>query len=192
MITERSFIEDNIADSATRAKDAVNEFDDITGGLHHDVTSVVTGAAESVAENAEDLAQSVLADLAIIKSNLSDFYNVGIWGYCKGNIEGGRSNLTECTHPTVSFWFNFTEVLDLRGSWAEKIFPNQVDRLGGVYKFASKGVTATYIGAVVATLLVLGSGIISIVSGHLASIVGILSVVRRAILPISIQHGSHS
>lgn len=178
MITERSFIEDEIADSAAAAKDAVNESGDITGDLHHDVTSVVTGAVESVADNAKDLAQSVSTELANFKSNASDFYTVGLWGYCKGNIEGGKSNLTECTDPAASFWFNFTEVLDLRASWAEKVFPNQVDRLGGVYKSSSKGVTATYIGAVVATVLLLGSGIISIVSGHLASIVGTLSVVR--------------
>ncbi|KAL5361423.1 actin cortical patch SUR7/pH-response regulator pali [Aspergillus floccosus] len=173
-ITETSLSE--LADSAPNLEDTVSKIDDTVGNSGHDTSSIVTGTLENVAENAQNLTRAVSDQLVHIKSNVSDMYAVGLWGYCRGTLKEGGVNFTDCTKPDSSFWFNFTEVLDLRDSWAQRMFPNQVEKVVGAYKAASKGVRATYIAALSTTILTLGSGVITMFSGQLGVIVRVMAL----------------
>ncbi|KAH8431353.1 SUR7/PalI family protein [Aspergillus melleus] len=165
------------SDPTLNLEDTVSKIDDAVGGSDHDTSSIITGTLGNVAENAQNLTQTIPDQLVHIKSNVSEMYAIGLWGYCRGTLQEGGVDFTDCTKPDSSFWFNFTEVLDLGDSWAQKMFPNQVEKVVGAYKAASKGVRATYIAAMSATILTLGSGVITMFSGQLGIVVRVFSLV---------------
>lgn len=39
---------------------------------------------------------------------LHDYYQVGLWNYCEGNVGVG---ITKCSKPESSYWFNPVEIL---------------------------------------------------------------------------------
>jgi hypothetical protein len=128
------------------------------------VTSSVANAIQSIASSAGNLAGDAAGELAKVESNIADFYIVGLWGYCKGSINETTSTVTNCTSPSSGFWFNFTDVLGLESSLAEKLFPSEVLSAMNIYRVASKGAIIAYITAFSATALALFVGITATLS----------------------------
>jgi hypothetical protein len=137
----------------------------------------VTGAVGHAVDEAENQAQGVSDNLAKIESNIQGSYIVGLLGYCQGSFNETGSTVTNCTPLSSSFWFNFTEVLRLESSWVEKIFPSQVEKVVGVYKAVSKGISATYITALITTALTLVTGLTATVSRWGSCLISICAMV---------------
>jgi phage-related protein len=167
LISQRSVLDDSLAAVGGSTSDVSSTLQDISNTAQNAGNSAidgVTGTVGNAVDGAENLAQGASDKLAEIESNIQGFYIVGLWGYCQESFNETGSTVTNCTPPSSSFWFNFTEVLGLESSWAEKIFPNQVEKVVGVYKAASKGITATYITALITTVLTLITGLTTTVS----------------------------
>ncbi|KAB8253914.1 actin cortical patch SUR7/pH-response regulator pali [Aspergillus pseudonomiae] len=151
LISQRSVFDDSLAAVAGSTSDVSSTLQDISN------------TAQDAGNNAIDGVTGAVGNA--IESNIEEFYIIGLWGYCQGSFNGTGSTVRKCTPPSSSFWFNFTEVLGLESSWAEKIFPNQVEKVVGVYKVVSKGISATYITALTTTVLTLITGLTVMVSG---------------------------
>ncbi|KAB8227558.1 SUR7/PalI family protein [Aspergillus alliaceus] len=185
LVSKRSVLDDSLAAVAGSTSDVSSTLEDISNTAQNAGNSAidgVTGAVGNAVDEAKDQAQGVSDKLAKIESNIQGFYIVGLWGYCQGSFNETGSAVTNCTSPSSSFWFNFTEVLGLESSWAEKIFPSQVEKVEGVYKAASKGISATYITALITTVLTLITGLTATVSrwgSCLVSICAMISMVSN-------------
>lgn len=103
---------------------------------------------------------SVTKDLLKLKSNLADFYVIGLWGYCEGKSGTLSREITRCTKPDIGFWFNFTDVFGLQGPWADRLHPPEVERAEHVYRIASKGMKSAYIIAFISSSVMSSVGII--------------------------------
>ncbi|KAE8376391.1 SUR7/PalI family-domain-containing protein [Aspergillus bertholletiae] len=180
LISQQSVLDDSLAAVAGSTSDVSPTLQDISNTAQNAGNSAidgVTGTVGNVVDGAENLAQGASDKLAEIESNIQGFYIVGLWGYCQGNFNETGSTVTNCTPPSSSFWFNFTEVLGLESSWAEKIFPNQVEKVVGVYKAASKGISATYITALITTVITLVTGLTATVSRWGSCLVSICAMI---------------
>ncbi|KAL2005544.1 hypothetical protein VTN00DRAFT_2755 [Thermoascus crustaceus] len=144
ILSRRSLI-DSVSSSATTAMSGAETAASGTHNAAQSAASGVSDAVESATGSAGSLEDNVAKELAKVDSNLPDFYIIGLWSYCKGSFNDTSSAITNCTSPSTTFWFNFTDVLGLESSWAEELFPSQVDSAMKVYKTASKGMTVAYI-----------------------------------------------
>ncbi|KOC10272.1 hypothetical protein AFLA70_265g001401 [Aspergillus flavus AF70] len=185
LISQRPVFDDSLAAVAGSTSDVSSTLQDTNNTAQDAGNSVidgVTGAVGNAVDEAKNQAQNVSDKLATIESNIEGFCIIGLWGYCQGSFNGTSSTVRKCTPPSSSFWLNFTEVLGLESSWAEKIFPSQVEEVVGVYKVASKGISATYITALTTTVLTLTTALTAMVSGWgscLVSICAMMSMVSN-------------
>lgn len=101
----------------------------IKDGSEH-IGNTASGAIQSAASAAKELPKIAQNELAEVESNIAEFYLIGLLGYCKGKYSEANSVITKCSSPSAGFWFNFTEVLGLETTWAEKLFPIR-DSKGG-------------------------------------------------------------
>jgi phage-related protein len=141
LISQQSILDNSLAAVAGSTSDVSSALDNISNTAQNAGNSVidgVTGVVGNAVDGAENLAQGVSDKLAKIESNIQGFYVVGLWGYCQGSFNETGSTITNYTSPSSSFWFNFTKVLGLESSWAEEIFPSQLEKVVSVYKRASK------------------------------------------------------
>ncbi|KAE8363900.1 actin cortical patch SUR7/pH-response regulator pali [Aspergillus caelatus] len=185
LISQRSVFDDSLAAVAGSTSDVSSTLQDTSNTAQNAGNSVidgVMGAVGNAVDEAKNQAQDVSDKLAKIESNIEGYYIIGLWGYCQGSFNETGSTVRKCTPPSSSFWFNFTEVLGLESSWAEQIFPSQVEKVVSVYKVASKGISATYITALITTVLTLITGLTAMVShwgSCLVSICALISMVSN-------------
>lgn len=135
-----------------------------------DATSSVATAAENVASSAADTASNAVtevtttvnktltnavdAELAKLESNLPDFYLVGLWSYCNGTYSGNASTVHNCTTPSLSFRFDFAEVLGLEGSGLNSLFPAALQNAVKYYNRFIQWTISAFLVALIATSLV--------------------------------------
>ncbi|KAL2822731.1 SUR7/PalI family-domain-containing protein [Aspergillus cavernicola] len=96
--------------------------------------------------------------------NIPDFYNIGLLGYCEGNITNDKYHVSNCSSPKAEFWFNPVDVWNLATLGLENALPDDVDNALNVYKNVSKWMFVAYVIAFAATALELLLGITAIFS----------------------------
>ncbi|GES61406.1 integral membrane protein [Aspergillus terreus] len=128
------------------------------------VTSEVTDALKDAGVSVSDGdIQSALQEVE--KSfDLKDFYTIGLWGYCDGNINDHKYNVSNCSKPESMFWFNPLDVWNLEESGLENALPDGLEKTLNIYKNVSKWMFVAYIIAFVATVVELVVGIFAICS----------------------------
>jgi hypothetical protein len=97
--------------------------------------------------------------------DLKDFYQVGLWNYCEGDIEkNGHHKVTFCSPRKASFWFNPVEVWELKDTTAEKIFPSKMKDGLEAYQKVAKWMFIAYVLALCTTIAEIIVGIFAIFS----------------------------
>ncbi|ORY19730.1 SUR7/PalI family-domain-containing protein [Clohesyomyces aquaticus] len=95
---------------------------------------------------------------------LKDFYQVGLWNYCEGEINDGHEKITYCSPRKVYFWFNPIEVWELKNTTAQQVFPDKMKNGIDAYHKVSKWMFAAYVIAICLTAAELVVGIFAIFS----------------------------
>ncbi|KAL4804788.1 SUR7/PalI family-domain-containing protein [Aspergillus unguis] len=97
--------------------------------------------------------------------NIPDFYNIGLFGYCEGNITSNNDyKVSNCSHPEAQFWFNPVDIWNLKSLGLENAIPDDLQDALNVYKNVSKWMCVAYIIAFAATALEILLGITAIFS----------------------------
>ncbi|OKL56634.1 hypothetical protein UA08_08198 [Talaromyces atroroseus] len=136
-------------------------------------TSLLSAAESALSDltsrsDADSALESALTD-AVGKSNIRDFYDIGLWGYCSGNkTSDGKYVVDYCTKPKAEYAFDPVEVWGLNSSSADSaiddILPTSLKDALSTYKAVSKWMFIAYIIAFAATALELIVGIFAICS----------------------------
>ena len=101
---------------------------------------------------------------AASQMNLKDFYTVGVWGYCSGNVTSNQFKTDFCSKPKAAFYFNPFEVWGMEDSGVEGALPSGLNKALNTYKSVSKWMFVAYIVAFIATILELVVGLFAICS----------------------------
>jgi hypothetical protein len=110
---------------------------------------------------------------------LKDFYQVGLWNYCEGDIQtNGDYKITHCSSRKANFWFNPVDVWELKNTTADELFPDKLQDGLNAYQKASKWMFTAFVIAICLTIAEFIIGIFAIFSrwGSLATT--IVSTVR--------------
>lgn len=97
-------------------------------------------------------------------STLADFYQIGLWGYCDGDINNNKTNVTECSKPKSEFYFNPFAVWGLDSSDIEGELPSDYKKVMNIYKTVSKWMFIAYIIAFSVTVAEIVVGFFAICS----------------------------
>lgn len=98
-------------------------------------------------------------------STLSDFYSIGLWGYCDGNINNNNKyDTTECSKPKSEFYFDPLKVWGLDNSAVKQELPSEYGKFMKIYKVVSKWMFIAYIVAFVTTCLEILLGFFAVCS----------------------------
>ncbi|KAL4815836.1 SUR7/PalI family-domain-containing protein [Aspergillus spinulosporus] len=97
--------------------------------------------------------------------NIPDFYNIGLFGYCQGNVTSNDNyRVTNCSSPDAQFWFDPVEIWNLKTLGLQNAIPDDLQDALNVYKNVSKWMCIAYIIAIAATGLEILLGITAIFS----------------------------
>lgn len=118
----------------------------------HHITSVTANQVE----NAVSFLQG--------NTNLKDFYSIGLWGYCDGDIVNGNYETSWCSKPRSEYYFNATQVWGMDNNPIMNSLPNDYHKAMDIYKGASKWMFIAYWVAFAVTCLVLVVGVFAICS----------------------------
>ena len=130
-------------------------------------TSSITDGAASVASSVADSAESTVdsASAAVestatkvdkqlkqwaneLKSNLPDYYSVGLLGYCKGENEN-----ISCSDPSVSFSFNLSGIFNSMSSDIGSIVSGVDEKVLTGYRDVAHSTTWLYILALITSFM---------------------------------------
>lgn len=117
-----------------------------------------------------DDSASALESALSAASNLRDFYDIGLWGYCAGNkTSSGKYEVDYCSKPKAEFAFDPVTVWGLNTTSSEDsvlsdIFPDGLQNAIKTYKKVFKWMFIAYIIAFIATALELVVGLTAICS----------------------------
>ncbi|CAI7664502.1 unnamed protein product [Penicillium bialowiezense] len=110
-------------------------------------------------------------------STIADFYDIGLWGYCQGNITNNKDTVSSCTKPKAEFYFNPSDVLGVSESELEEELGSSVKKIMKVYKAVSKWMFIAYLVAFIATCAQILVGIFAIFSRWGSCVTTIVSIV---------------
>lgn len=110
-------------------------------------------------------------------STIADFYDIGLWGYCQGNITDSKTTVTSCTDPKAEYYFNPSSVLGVSESELEQELGSGVKKIMKVYKAVSKWMFIAYLIAFIATCAQILVGIFAICSRWGSCVTTIVSIV---------------
>ncbi|KAL6874318.1 SUR7/PalI family domain-containing protein [Trichoderma longibrachiatum] len=113
-------------------------------------------------------------------SELRDFYNVGLFGYCTGDKEGDKFVVDFCSKPKGSFWFNPLEVWHLNISGVPDLLPSHLQSELKAYQKVSHWMFVAYVLAFATTciqLLVGFSAIFSRIGSLFTTLVAVVASV---------------
>jgi hypothetical protein len=137
----------NITGSGTKT---ATEIEDILS--EYGITSVNSSAVSDVLEKLQ-------AD-----STLKDFYDIGLWGYCEGDISNSTSNTTSCSNPKSEYYFNPLDVWGLDNDAVKDELPSDYTKVMKIYKAVSKWMFIAYVIAFAMTIIEIVVGIFAICS----------------------------
>ncbi|KAF2643478.1 hypothetical protein P280DRAFT_254000 [Massarina eburnea CBS 473.64] len=101
---------------------------------------------------------------AATTKDLQDFYKIGFWGYCKGDLKDGKEVVTFCSDRQNYFWFNPVEVWDLGNTTTQKLFPDDMQKGLDTYKKVARWMVIAYEIAVALTAAEIVIGISALFS----------------------------
>ncbi|KAF2022068.1 integral membrane protein-like protein [Aaosphaeria arxii CBS 175.79] len=104
--------------------------------------------------------------------DIKDFYKVGLWNYCEGEInDKGDEKITHCSPRKTNFWFNPIDVWNLKDTAAQKVFDDELKNGVEVYSKIAKWVFTAYVVTICLTVAEFIVGIFAIFSrwGSLAT-----------------------
>lgn len=111
------------------------------------------------AQDVSDVLGKLQAD-----STLADFYQVGLWGYCDGDIKNNKTTVTECSKPKSEFYFDPFSVWGLNSTSIKDELPKDYNKYMNVYKTVSKWMFIAYIVAFAVTVAEIVVGFFAICS----------------------------
>ena len=119
---------------------------------------------------------------ALDGADLDDFYTIGLWNYCSGDIVDGKDVVQFCSSFSTLFYFNIQKVWAETGKLQEN-FPKEVEAGLNIYRAVSKFITASFLlGAISAV----GELVLGIVLGFCCPvgvfIVGIVAAISSIFL----------
>ncbi|KAJ5281049.1 hypothetical protein N7478_006421 [Penicillium angulare] len=97
-------------------------------------------------------------------STLADFYQIGLWGYCDGDITNNKKDVSTCSNPKAEFYFDPFSVWGLDDSSVEDELPSDYNKLMKIYKAVSKWMFIAYLIAFIATIVEIVVGFFAICS----------------------------
>ena len=107
--------------------------------------NAILDAVDSQIDN--ELLQALQAQ--VHTGNLKDFYKVGLFGYCSGDIDAsGKETVTYCSPRKTGFYFDPEEVWDLNNTVAEAAFPKEYHDGINAYRKVAKWMFAAYAAAI--------------------------------------------
>lgn len=110
--------------------------------------------------------------------NVKDFYDIGLWGYCDGDISNGNYKTTKCSDPKAQFYFDPIDIWKLNNTGVKDLLPDGLEKGLKVYKNVSKWMFIAYIVAFAATLAELVVGLFAICSRWGSCVTSLISAVR--------------
>lgn len=111
-------------------------------------------------------------------SELRDFYDVGLFGYCEGEKHGSTFDVDFCSKPVGSFWFNPLVVWHLNVSGVHDLFPSHLQSNLKTYQKVSHWMFVAYVLAFATIVVQLLVGISAIFSRIGSIFTTIVSAVR--------------
>lgn len=123
-------------------------------------------------ENVKDILNKLQED-----STLADFYTIGLWGYCDGDISSNKFNTKTCSDPKAEFYFDPLTVWGLNGTSIKDELPGDYNKVMKVYKAVSKWQFIAYVIAFVATALEILVGAFAICSRWGSCVTTLVAVV---------------
>lgn len=132
----------------------------------------------SQANNLNITLSSIVSGNASIRA-LSDFYLVGLWSYCEGDLVGGIETIRHCSLPTTQFWFDAADVWGLENASLQSRLGVNLKRIAGWMDWAFIVTTVLAVSAFVVGFRAMshrGSSMLTI----LLSAVGLLNTLNWA------------
>ncbi|CAI7587073.1 unnamed protein product [Penicillium glandicola] len=129
------------------------------------ITSVTAEEVEATIETIQESA------------DIADFYDIGLWGYCSGNITDDKDTVTSCTDPKAQFYFNPATVLGISETTLETELGSGMKKILKVYKAVSKWMFIAYLVAFIATCAQVLLGVLAIFSRWGSCVTTIVSIV---------------
>jgi hypothetical protein len=117
------------------------------------------GITDVSAQNVSNVLSKLQQD-----STLADFYQIGLWGYCDGDINNKKTNVTECSKPKSEFYFNPFSVWGLDSSDIKDELPSEYNKVMNIYKTVSKWMFIAYLVAFIVTIVEIVVGFFAICS----------------------------
>jgi hypothetical protein len=110
-------------------------------------------------------------------STLADFYQIGLWGYCDGDVKKDKTTVKECSKPKNEFYFDPLSVWGLDSTSMDEL-SKEFNHDLNVSKTVSKWMYIAYIAAfimIIAEILVGFFAIYSRTGGYIATVVALLA-----------------
>lgn len=82
---------------------------------------------------------------------MKDFYRVGLWSYCEGEIADGVERITYCSPPSTNFYFDPVDILGLKDSLVQELLKNSLQDLVLAYSRGFRWASSIFIVAAVLT-----------------------------------------
>ncbi|CDM33425.1 hypothetical protein DTO013E5_7294 [Penicillium roqueforti] len=130
------------------------------------------GITDVTADEVSETIETLQAD-----ANISDFYDIGLWGYCEGNITNSTDTVSSCTDPKAEFYFNPSTILGVSETELEKEIGSDLKKTMKIYKAVSKWMFIAYLVAFIATCAQVLLGIFAIFSRWGSCVTTIVSIV---------------
>ena len=137
--------------------------------------SAKTGVAQTsaVAQTAANEVKNSVQEITNnLKSNLPEYYSVGLLGYCEGHDD----KATYCSRPSTSFFFNITKLFQEASPEVSSFIPGiESKALGGYQYIARWSISANILGLIfLFASVVFGITILTISSGKIFLVVSTL------------------
>jgi hypothetical protein len=86
------------------------------------------------------------------EKQLKDFYQVGLWNYCEGNVDAkGKETITYCSPRKANFWFDPVEYWGLKNVTAEEIYTKEMKDGIDAYHKVAKWIFTAYVITIILT-----------------------------------------
>ncbi|KAJ5232289.1 hypothetical protein N7468_005245 [Penicillium chermesinum] len=137
----------NISNSNTKT---ASEVENILN--EHGITSVSASQVSDLIKKLQD------------DSTLKDFYDIGLLGYCEGDITDNKYTVTSCSKPKAEFYFNPLTIWGLNSTTIKDELPDDYDKIINIYKNVSKWMYIAYLIAFIVTIVEIVVGFFAICS----------------------------
>lgn len=153
------------------------------------VTSTINSALESAGVDVSSSELAKALDEAKKQLQIKEFYDIGLWGYCDGDVSNGNYKTDNCSKPKAEFYFNPITVWRLNDTGVENVLPSDLSHALNVYKNVSKWMFIAYIIAFIATVVELVVGVFAICSRWGSCVTSLVSAVRFSpFIPVCSRH----